>query len=112
MQQLDFNKIGKRMPYTVPEGFFDQLGENVMVRAKAEERKRHKRGRLIAITSTIMTMAAAAALFFVVTTTTQPADEVEFTDVEQAFNNLSDDDQAYLLAVYQEDVFLDNQQNQ
>jgi len=100
------------MPYTVPEGFFDQMSENVMVRAKAEESKKRKRGRLIAITSTIMTMAAAAALFFVVTTTTQQADEVEFADVEQAFNNLSDDDQAYLLAVYQEDVFIDNQQNQ
>ena len=26
---FDFNKIGKRMPYQVPDGFFDQLEENV-----------------------------------------------------------------------------------
>lgn len=110
-QKLDFNQIGKRMPYQVPEGFFNQLTDSVVAKAKNEARARRKKRTLfISIASTIATMAAAAALFFVVTTTNEQPNEVEFADVEQAFNQLSADDQAYLLAVYQEDIFMDNQQ--
>ena len=27
--RFDFDKIGKRMPYTVPDGFFDELERSV-----------------------------------------------------------------------------------
>ena len=29
-QNYDFNKIGKQMPYTVPDGFFSKLEDSVM----------------------------------------------------------------------------------
>lgn len=112
-KQFDFNQIGKRMPYQVPEGFFNQLTDKVVAQASREAKaKRKKRTLFISIASTLATMAAAATLFFVVTTTAKQDEPVDMTDVEQAFNNLSADDQAYLLAVYQEDVFMDSQQNQ
>lgn len=41
--RFDFNKIGKRMPYTVPEGIFDEMRENVLketARSTAASRRR------------------------------------------------------------------------
>lgn len=32
-KNFDFNKIGKRMPYTVPEGFFDEMERDIMQQA-------------------------------------------------------------------------------
>lgn len=31
---FDFNKIGKRMPYTTPDGFFDSLETDILKRSK------------------------------------------------------------------------------
>ena len=29
-ENYDFNRIGKQMPYTVPDGFFEKLEEDVV----------------------------------------------------------------------------------
>ena len=60
----------------------------------------------------LLAVAAAVALFFVVQPTltrhhTTPAEE--FANVELAFNNLSVEDQNYLLQVYEEeDILMDD----
>lgn len=33
---FDFNQIGKRMPYTTPEGFFAQMEANILDAVKEE----------------------------------------------------------------------------
>lgn len=40
-QTFDFKQIGKRMPYRVPNGFFQEMEHNVLdaVAEKAAERK-------------------------------------------------------------------------
>ena len=35
-KQFNFEQVGKRMPYNVPDGFFDQLEQNVMAEVMAD----------------------------------------------------------------------------
>ena len=109
-KQFDFGQIGKRMPYNVPDGFFDQLEQNVMAEVKAnrnDAKKNRQKARTIRMVfPTLIAAAAAVALFFVVTKNgpTEPATD-SFANVELAYNNLSNEDQEYLQEMYEDDVF-------
>ena len=111
-KQFDFEQIGKRMPYNVPDGFFDQLEQNVMAEVQldnaATEKPKQKARTVKMATRTILAAAAAVALFFVVTKNL-PSDNTQtdtFAKVELAYNNLSPEDQEYLMEIYEEDVFM------
>ena len=119
-QNYDFNSVGKKMPYTVPDGFFDQLEEQVMNEVKAEPAKEKKSGKgktiRIAI-HTLLAVAACLALFLIVKKALPQRNDAaidDFTNVELAFNNLSTEDQDYLLEVYQEEeeLIYDNDLNE
>ena len=111
---FDFEQVGKRMPYTVPDGFFDKMEEDVMLDVKAEtaQPKRRKKARTIKIAiRSAIAVAATIALFFVVRSTLPKSEPVlasadDFASVELAFNNLSTADQDFLIAVYEEDEFI------
>jgi len=113
-KQLDFEQVGKRMPYNVPDGFFDQLEQNVMAEVKADdtatEKPKQKARTVKMAIRTILAAAAAVALFFVVTknlpTSESQTDTFEF--VELAYNNLSTEDQEFLMEVYEEDEFIND----
>ena len=113
-QNYDFSKIGKQMPYTVPDRFFDQLEERVMSEVvKAQPTKKKANVVRMAIRAAIA-IAACIALFLVVKKVLPQNDNTltdDFDSVELAFNNLSADDQDYLLEVYQEELILDNDLN-
>ena len=111
-KQFNFEQVGKRMPYNVPDGFFDQLEQNVMAEVKpddiATEKPKQKARTVKMAIRTILAAAAAVALFFVVTKNL-PSDDTQadtFANVELAYNNLSTEDQEFLMEVYEEDVFL------
>ena len=123
---FDFEKIGKRMPYTVPDDFFTKLEENVvaslsekgtvksekLATAISGKPKSSKKALHIAIRS-LLAAAAAVALFFVVRTTlpkSEPelASANDFESVQLAFNNLSTDDQDFLIQVYEDEDILMN----
>ncbi len=117
MKQFDFEQVGKRMPYNVPDEFFDKFEENVMedVRGQKDDVRegvnRNKAMR-IALRAAIA-VAAALALFFVVRATLLQSEPVlasadDFESVELAFNNLSTEDQDFLIQVYEEDDVLIN----
>lgn len=117
MKQFDFEQVGKRMPYNVPDEFFDKFEENVMedVRGQKDDVRegvnRNKAMR-IALRAAIA-VAAALALFFVVRATLFQSEPVlasadDFESVELAFNNLSTEDQDFLIQVYEEDDVLIN----
>jgi len=98
---FDFSSIGKRMPYTVPDDFFDKMEENVCASLKGK--------RKVMIKRLFLAAAAAIALFFVLKATLFKSESIatdDFASVELAFNNLSTDDQDYLIAVYEEDEFI------
>ena len=61
----------------------------------------------------LFAVAAAIALFFVVRTTLPKSEPVlasanDFESVEMAFNNLSSDDQDFLIQVYEDEDILMN----
>ena len=110
-KQFNFEQAGKRMPYNVPDGFFDQLEQNVMAEVQldntATEKPKQKTHTVKMAIRTILAAAAAVALLFVVTKN-MPSDTTEdsFANVELAYNDLSPEDQDYLMEVYEEDVFM------
>jgi len=111
-KQFNFEQVGKRMPYNVPDGFFDQLEQNVIAEVMPDDTVTEKskvRARTVKMAiHTILAAAAAVALFFVVTKNL-PSDDTQadtFEFVELAYNNLSNEDQEFLIDVYEEDVFI------
>ena len=104
MKEFDFEQVGKRMPYSVPDGFFDKIEADVMqeVSKGAAQPKSRKQVLRIALRAA-MAAAAAVALFFVVQALLPKSSPDDFEPVELAFNNLSMEDQDYLLQVYEED---------
>lgn len=109
-KDFDFNKVGKRMPYQVPESFFNQLESNVMQEVKSEiavAKNSHFRRRFT--WGTIIGAAAAVALLVTVNLKSTKVNEYSAEAVNQAFNQLQPADQDYLLEVYEEDVFFNDQ---
>ena len=112
-KQFSFEQVGKRMPYNVPNGFFDQLEQDVIAEVTADDTVTEKpkvKAHTVKMTFRILLAAAAAVALFFVVTKNMPSDttttEDSFVNVELAYNNLSPDDQEFLMEVYEEDVFL------
>lgn len=112
-KQFDFGQVGKRMPYNVPDGFFDQLEQNVMAEVTADDivtEMPRVKARTVKMTFRILLAAAAAVALLFVVTKNMPNDttttEDSFANVELAYNNLSPEDQEFLMEVYEEDVFM------
>ena len=119
-QTFDFKQIGKRLPYRVPNGFFQEMERNVLdaVAEKATERKPAMTERkplqakrfvftrlakyAAAVAASVVVLLAVNVKFFYVAAPT------DMQDVEAAFDQLSLSDQECLVELYQEDVFLDN----
>lgn len=119
-QTFDFKQIGKQMPYCVPDGFFQEMKRNVLdaVVEKATERKPAMTERkplqakrfvftrlakyAAAVAASVVVLLAVNMKFFYVAAPT------DMQDVEAAFDQLSLSDQECLVELYQEDVFLDN----
>ena len=121
-------KLNKRLPYSVPDGFFDVMEANVMAKIKADAeagtsvgddkadtqmlnkryRKTIKRTRTISLS--ILAMAASLLLLFTIfpksTKTAQQINDME--SIDKAFSQLNTDDQAFLMEVYDDDMFLDD----
>ena len=118
-EKFDFGKVGKRMPYSTPEGFFKDMEANILEQVKDDKPKPvriqpKKRPLMKVIWAAAIAVAASVAVLLVLnidfaaphSSLPSQADN-EMQAVDQAFAQLSSADQAYLLNVYQEDVFLD-----
>lgn len=119
-------KLNKRLPYSVPDGFFDVMEANVMAKIKADGginvggdkadtqmrdkqyRKTTKHTRTISLS--ILAMAASLLLLFTIfsqsTKTAQQTNGME--SIDKAFSQLNTDDQAFLMEIYDDDMFLDD----
>lgn len=106
-KKFDFNKIGKRMPYSTPDNFFDNLEKEVKASLPSERKNKHAR---IIIMSVLSIAASLLLLFGISTTINKKGDDAKkeqynMAAVEKAFNNLDDADQNDLINIYQDDVF-------
>lgn len=119
-------KLNKRLPYSVPDGFFDVMEANVMAKIKADAginvggdkadtqmrdkqyRKTTTHTRTISLS--ILAMAASLMLLFTIfsqsTKTAQQTNGME--SIDKAFSQLNTDDQAFLMEIYDDDMFLDD----
>ena len=117
--KFNFDQVGKRMPYSTPEGFFKEMEANILEQVKDDKpapvrNQPKKRPLMKVIWAAAMAVAASVAVLLVLnidfmaphSSLPSQADN-EMQAVDQAFAQLSSADQAYLLNVYQEDVFLD-----
>lgn len=119
-EKFDFDKVGKRMPYSTPEGFFKEMEANILEAVKNDTPKpdkieRKKRPLMRVMWTAMLAVAVSVAVLLVLHIdfsaphSSQPSQtDRELQAVDQAFAQLSAADQAYLLDVYQEDVFLNN----
>uniref|UniRef100_UPI00402777BF hypothetical protein n=1 Tax=Segatella hominis TaxID=2518605 RepID=UPI00402777BF len=119
-EKFDFDKVGKRMPYSTPEGFFKEMEANILEAVKNDTPKpdkieRKKRPLMRVMWTAMLAVAASVAVLLVlhIDFSAPHSSQLSQTDqelqaVDQAFAQLSAADQAYLLDVYQEDVFLNN----
>ena len=119
-EKFDFGKVGKRMPYSTPDDFFKDMEANILEQVKDDKPKPvriqpKKRPLMKMIWAAAMAVAASVAVLLILNIdfaaphSSLPSQvDNEMQAVDQAFAQLSSADQAYLLDVYQEDVFLDD----
>ena len=115
--KFNFDQVGKRMPYSTPEGFFKEMEANILEQVKDDKPKPvriqpKKRPLMKVIWAAAMAASVAVLLIlhidFAAPHSSLPSQaDNGIQAVDQAFAQLSSADQAYLLSVYQEDVFLD-----
>ena len=101
----DLEKIGKTMPYTVPEGFFEAMEERLMQEVTTKKKKT-KLPKVVLWTG--VAVAASLALLMMLRQGFSKVETDSFEQVEMAFNQLSDDDQQLILDYYDELDNLDN----
>lgn len=132
--RFDFKQVGKRMPYTTPDGFFKDMEKNILeavkddtpqavkIQPQSVKVQLKKRPVFKMIWAAAIAVAASVAVLLVLNIDFSAADsslasshssqpsqaKSDLEQVDQAFAQLSEADQAYLLDVYQEDVFLNN----
>ena len=117
--KFDFDQVGKRMPYSTPEGFFKEMEANILEQVKNDKpapvriQPKKRSLRKVIWTAAIAVAASVAVLLVLNIDFAAPHSSLPsqadngIQAVDQAFAQLSSADQAYLLNVYQEDVFLD-----
>ena len=116
--KFNFDQVGKRMPYSTPDDFFKDMEANILEQVKDDKPKpvriQPKKRPLMKVIWAAAVAASVAVLLvlhidFAAPHSSLPSQaDNEMQAVDQAFAQLSSADQAYLLDVYQEDVFLDD----
>lgn len=106
MENFDFNRIGKRTPYRVPDNFFSDAEDRIIQSIRRPMRQKSSRMRKIICLS--VSMAASISLLLVATKSGIFRSQEDFSEISTAFDNLSDEDQAYLIDTFQEDIFIND----
>ena len=119
-------KLNKRLPYSVPDGFFDVMEANVMAKTKADaginvggdkadtqmRDKQYRKTTTHTRTISLSILAMAASLLLLFTIFSQSTKTVQQTNgmesIDKAFSQLNTDDQAFLMEIYDDDMFLDD----
>lgn len=106
-KNFSFDSVGKRMPYRMPENLMADIQEAVMeeLRGELTAATPHLALRRNVLLRALVSAAAAVTLFLVCYSTMQLAARGSCDDVETAFDNLSYEDQAFMIDTYNNDVF-------
>lgn len=111
-QDYNFDRVGKKMPFAMPGGFFEQMQANVLAEvAKEEQAKHHGKAMMKRIYMVVTSMAACVCLVFLVggilkNTGSEQHSPANMATVDKAYDNLSVEEQQELNATYANDVYL------
>lgn len=114
-QDYSFERVGKKMPFSMPDDFFDKMQANVLAEVAKEEKmkqaKRHK-AKIVRLFLAAASMAACVCIAVLVGRSVMGADAkmqhpaASVASVDKAYENLSADEQQELNATYANDVYL------
>lgn len=101
MDNNRFDKIGRQMPYRVPDSFFGDF-ENRIIAGHRRRSIRHKAKKLL------LPLGAAAAIAILMLAVRPAAfsPATGYAEIAQAFDDLSEADRTCLLDTYQDDIFI------
>lgn len=100
MDNNRLDKIGRQMPYRIPDSFFDDFENRII----AGHRRRSTRHRVKMLLLPLGAAAAIAILLLAVRPAAfSPA--TGYAEIAQAFDDLSEADRTCLLDTYQDDIF-------
>ena len=103
--KFEFDHIGKRLPYTMPPETYNEMEANVLATLKQSERT--DKLRSLFRWSMISGIAVAACVTFLLAIVPAGMSRTDsMAQIDNAFANLSESDQAFLIEIYQEDIFL------
>lgn len=100
MDNNRLDKIGRQMPYRIPDSFFDDF-ENRIIAGHRRRSIRHKAKKLL------LPLGAAAAIAILMLAVRPAAfsPATGYAEIAQAFDDLSEADRTCLLDTYQDDIF-------
>ncbi|MEY8688177.1 hypothetical protein AB9N12_19335 [Bacteroides sp. AN502(2024)] len=111
-KDFDFDDMGKRTPYRIPDGFFEDVQRKVMERAGV---KQHRKSHMKLIISTVIA-AAAVWVGFLFASSLKQADEAKtpssnvlangMEPVDRWIKELSDEELEELVSFSENDIFL------
>lgn len=96
------------MPYKMPDNCIEDMKKSILkeiLNDTAMQRRNHN-FNLGTIFRTAVASAAAITLFIISANIMQQKPASKYYDVEKAFDNLSYDDQNFMIETYNDDVFL------
>jgi len=115
----NLEKIGKKMPYSMPEGLFERVQSNVLKRIDEMEEQKPKKALIrrltIAITAIAASVCAVCMLYFGnvgdgngnnANQLSKQQQAASTSAVDKAYDNLSQEEQENLLADYSNDIYM------
>lgn len=104
MEDYNFARIGKQMPYRVPDGFFDSFEERILDEVRRNPRQgRHSTLELICRS---IAGAAAIALLIIAFHPVLPEEKSDFSEIILAFDSMTDSDRNLMFELYDDDIFI------
>lgn len=119
--ESNLDRVGKKMPYLMPEGFFKQMQANVLAEVEKEEMakasqmvmKHRRKAKLVRLYVAAASIAACICLAVLVGRSFLSSDSAapqhsaaSVASVDKAYDNLSNEEQQELNATYANDVYL------
>ena len=118
-KEYDMNKVGKKMPFSMPEGFFDRVQENVLAEVAKEEKMKlsqergaiRHRAKVHRMYVAVASLAASVCLAILVgkAVMDQGHDTLPKTSmapVDKAYDALTQEEQQELNSTYANDIYL------
>lgn len=111
-REYDIERMGRKMPFSMPENFFCQMQANVLAKVREEEMAKHHRKAMIRrMYVAVGSVAACACLVLVLGFSffgrgESPKPAVNMASVDKVYDSLSAEEQQELNATYANDVYL------